>query len=131
MFYYSHIGHVGCQAGSSDTFFKLDKLMLIVTKFGKICLCCFRRRLVKETNVKFDFKGSIDRFCRVTLFEDLTLLNIIAVYSLSLYITIFKIITKNCNIFLKFQVQGQYPNNELSDFSKNLSANRSWPAEQF
>ena len=49
--------------------------------------------------VKFEFKGllmrSIDHFDHVDLFVDLTLLNIIAVYSLSLSIINFKIITKN------------------------------------
>ena len=34
MFYFSHVGHVGSQAGSSDKFFKLDTLVMIVVKFG-------------------------------------------------------------------------------------------------
>ena len=39
-------------------------------------------------------KGSTDHFGHVNLFVDLSLLNIIAVYSLSLSIIVFKIITK-------------------------------------
>ena len=51
-------------------------------------------------------KGSTDHFGHVDLFVDLTLLNIIAVYSLSLSIIIFKRITKNGKISLKLPIQG-------------------------
>ena len=76
-------------------------------------------------------KGSIDNFGHINLFVDLTLLNIIAVYSLFLSIIIFKIITKNSKISLKLSIQGQQPNNGLSDSSENFSADISWPDEQF
>ncbi len=59
------------------------------------------------------------------LLEKQTLLNIIAVYSLSLSIIIFKIITKNSKISLKLPIQGQQPNNRLSDSSENFRADRS------
>ena len=59
------------------------------------------------------------------------MLNIIAVYSLSLSIIIFKIITKNSKISLKLPIQGQQPNNRLSDSSDNFRADRSWPDKQF
>ena len=72
-------------------------------------------------------KGSTDHFGHVDLFVDLTLLNIIAVYSLSLSIIIFKIITKNSKISLKLPIQGQQPNNGLSDSSENFRADRSSP----
>ena len=61
----------------------------------------------------------------VDLFVNLTLLNIIAVYSLFLSIIIFKIITKNSKISLKLPIQGQQPNNGLSDSSENFRADRS------
>ena len=48
--------------------------------------------------------GSIDHFGHVDLFVALTLLYIIAVYSLSLSIIIFKIKTKSCKIFLKLPI---------------------------
>ena len=54
-------------------------------------------------------------------------MNIIAVYSLSLSIIIFKIITKNSKISLKLPIQGQQPNNGLTDSSENFRADRSWP----
>ena len=59
---------------------------------------------------KIDYKGqlllkwSVDHFGHLDLFVDLTLLNIIAVYSLSLSIIIFKIITKNSQISLKLPI---------------------------
>ena len=65
------------------------------------------------------------------LFVDLTLLIIIAVYSLSLSIIIFKILTKNSKISLKLPIQGQQPNNRLSDSSENFGADRSGPDKQF
>ena len=68
---------------------------------------------------------STDHFVHADLFVNLTLLNIIAVYSLSLSIIIFKIIAKNSKNSLKFPVQGQQPNNGLSDSSENLRADRS------
>ena len=61
-------------------------------------------------------KGSIDHFRHTDLFLVLTLLYIIAVYSLSLSIIIFKI-TKNSKISSKLPIQGQQPNNRLSDSS--------------
>ena len=61
----------------------------------------------------------------IDLFVNLTLMNIIAVYSLSLSIIIFKIITKNSKISLKLLIQGQQPNNRLSDLSENFKADRS------
>ena len=70
-------------------------------------------------------RGSIDHFGHVDLFLGLTMLYIIAVHSLSLSIIIFKIITKNSKISLKFQIQGQQPNNGLSDSSENFRADRS------
>ena len=70
-------------------------------------------------------KGSSDHFGIVDLFVDFTLLNIIAVYSLSLSITIFKIITKNSKITLKLHIQGQQPYNGLSDSSEKFRADRS------
>ena len=70
-------------------------------------------------------KVSTDHFGRVDLFVDLILLNIIAVFSLSLSIIIFKIITKICKISLKLLIWGQQPNNRLSDLSENFRADRS------
>ena len=58
------------------------------------------------------------------LMSSLTLLNIIAVYSLSLSIIIFKKITKNSKMSLKLPIQGQQPNNRLSDSSENFRADR-------
>ena len=58
----------------------------------------------KTINMPQLFKGSIDHFGQVDLFVDLTLLNIIAVHSLSLSIIIFKIKTKNSKISLKLQI---------------------------
>ena len=52
---------------------------------------------------------SNDRFSYVGLFVNLTMLNIIAVYSLSLSVIIFKIITKNRKISFKLVFQGQKP----------------------
>ena len=69
--------------------------------------------------------GSSNNFDHADLFVDLTLLNIIAVYSLSLSIIIFKIITKNSKISIKLPIQGQQPNNGLSDSSENFRADRS------
>ena len=62
---------------------------------------------------------------------DLSLLNISAVYSLSLSIIIFKIMSKNSRISLKLPIQGQQPNNRLSDSSENFRADRSWSDKQF
>ena len=76
-------------------------------------------------------RGSIDHFGHVDLFVNLTLLNIFPVYSLSLSIIIFKIITKNSKISLKLSIQGQQPNNRLSDSSENFRADRSWPDKHF
>ena len=59
------------------------------------------------------------------LFVDLILLYIVAVYSLSLSIIIFKIINKNDKISLKLPILGQKPNNRLSDSSENIRADRS------
>ena len=59
------------------------------------------------------------------LFVNLTLLNIIAVYSLPLSILIFKIITKNCNISLKLPIPGHQLNNRLSDSPKNFKTDGS------
>ena len=70
-------------------------------------------------------KGSTDHFSHVDIFVNLTLLNIIAVYSLSLSIIIFKIITKNSKISSKLPIQGQQPNNRLTDSSENFRADRS------
>ena len=70
-------------------------------------------------------KGLTDHFGHVDLFVDLTLLNIIADYSLSLFIIIFKIVTNNGKISLKLPIQGQQPNNWLSDSSENFRADRS------
>ena len=58
-------------------------------------------------------------FGHVELFVDL---NIIVVYSLSLSIIIFKIITKNCKISLKLLILRKQPNNRLSVLSKNFRA---------
>ena len=69
-------------------------------------------------------------FTYVDLFVDLTLVNIIDVYCLSLSIIIFKIITKNRNISLKLLIPGQQPNNGLSDSSENFRADRSLPDKQ-
>ena len=49
----------------------------------------------------------INQFDHVDLFVDLTLLNIIAVYSLSLFIKKYKIISKSNKISLKLLIQGQ------------------------
>ena len=51
-------------------------------------------------------KGSTVHFANVDLFVNLTLLNIIPVYSLSLSIIIFKIITKNGKNFIKITNSG-------------------------
>ena len=58
------------------------------------------------------------------VFVDLTLLNIIAVCSLSLSIILFKIKTKNAKISLKLPIQGMQPNSGLSDSSENFKADR-------
>ena len=51
---------------------------------------------------QYFFKGSIDHFVHADVFVGLSLLSIIAVYSLSVSIIIvFKIITKSCKISLK------------------------------
>ena len=50
---------------------------------------------------------------------------------LSLSIIIFKIITKNSKISSKLPIQGQQPNNRLTDSSENFRADRSWPNKQF
>ena len=69
--------------------------------------------------------GSIDHFGHADVFVVLILQFIIAVYSLSLCIIIYKIITKNSKISLKLPFQGQQPNNEMSDSSENFRADRS------
>ena len=69
--------------------------------------------------------GSTDHFGHVDLFVNLTLLNIIDVYSLSLSIIIFKIITKTGKISSKLPILGQQPNNGLTDSSENFRADRS------
>ena len=76
-------------------------------------------------------KGSTDNFGHVDLFVDLTLLNIIAVYSLSLSIIIFKIITKICKISFKLLISGQQPNNRLSYSFESFRADRFSLDEQF
>ena len=75
-------------------------------------------------------KGSTDHFGHVDLFVNLTMLNIIAVYSLSLSIIKFIKMTKNCKIFLKLPIKGQQRNNGLPEWSENFSADRSSPNEQ-
>ena len=81
--------------------------------------------------VKIDYKwqkllkGSTDYLGHVDLYVNLTLLNIIAVYSLSLSLIVFKIITKNSKISLKLPFQGQQPNNRMSDTPENFRADRS------
>ena len=87
--------------------------------------------------LKIYYKGqtllqrSTDHFGHVNLFVNLTLLNIFAVYSLSLSIIIFMIITKNSKISLKLPIQGQQPNNRLFYSSEHFRAGRSWPDKQF
>ena len=73
---------------------------------------------------KFTIKGNN------SLFVALTLLYIIAVYSLSLSIIIFKIITKSCKMFLKLPFKGQQPNYKMPDWSENFRTDRSWLNEQ-
>ena len=70
-------------------------------------------------------KGVNRPFWSFDLFVDLTLLNIFAVYSLSLSKIVFKIITKNNKMSLKLPIQGQQPNNGMSDSSENFRADRS------
>ena len=79
---------------------------------------------IKGNNSLRDQLTIFVHFGHVDLFVDLTLLNIIAVYSLSLSIIIFKI-TKNGKISLKLPIQGQQPNNQLSHSSENFRADRS------
>ena len=81
-----------------------------------------KNRLKKGNN---SYSGQTDHFGHVDLFVDLTLLNIIAIYSLSLSIIIFKIITKICKISLKLLIRGQQPNNWMSDLTENFRADRS------
>ena len=67
----------------------------------------------KGVTIEERVKGSIDNFGPVDLFLGLTLLYVIAVYSLSLSIIIFKIITKSCKIFLKLTIQGHQPQQKV------------------
>ena len=53
-------------------------------------------------------KGSIENFGYIHLFVACTLLNIIAVYTLSLSITIFKIITKTLKFSKNYQFRGSH-----------------------
>ena len=65
---------------------------------------------IKDNN---SLRGSIVHFGHVDLFLGLTLLYIIAVYSLSLTIIIFKIITKKRQNFLKITIsEGSNPTTE-------------------
>ena len=52
-------------------------------------------------------------------------------YCCLLFTIVFKIITKNSKISQKLPIQGQQPNNWLSDSSANFRADRSWPDKQF
>ena len=78
--------------------------------------------IIKDNN---SFRGQLTISVMFDLFVDLTLLNIIAVYSLSLSIIIIKIINKNSEISLKLSIQVQQPNKGLSDSSENFRADRS------
>ena len=112
-------------------------------KFGWIWLSSFRGEdFLKLANMMnklwkivikghLPLKGSIDNFGHINLFVDLTLLIFFAVYSLSLSIIIFKIMTKNCKISLKLPIKWQQPNNWMFDSSENFRADRYWPNEHF
>ena len=60
---FSHVDHLVSRAGSSDTFFKLDTLMITVDKFGSICFSSFRGEdfckitKIYQKMLKMDYKG--------------------------------------------------------------------------
>ena len=76
---------------------------------------------IKDNN---PLRGQLTILVIFNLFVDLTLLNIIVVYSLSLSIITFKIITKNSEISIKLPIQGRIPNNGLANSSEKFMADR-------
>ena len=99
-------------------------MLVKIYKFYENCL----KLTIKGNN---SLGGHLTILVMFDLFLGLTLLYIIAVYSLSLSKIIFKIITKNSKISLKLPIQGQQPNNGLLDSSENFRADRIGPDKQF